>query len=172
VTALALIATALLVCLNGFFVIAEYALVRSRRPRLEALVEENVRGAQLALRQLERINAYISACQVGITMASIGIGALGEPTIAHLLKPGLGNVVGHGAAVAISVVIAYLIITSAHITVGEIVPKFYAIDHAEGVARRVARPLEWFRTLFHPFSVVLGGVSNRILRLVGVDPTA
>jgi CBS domain containing-hemolysin-like protein len=172
VTALALIATLLLVVLNGFFVIAEYALVRTRRPKLEALVDENVRGARQALRQLERINEYISACQVGITMASIGIGALGEPTIAHLLKPALGDVMGHGAAVAISVIVAYLIITSAHITVGEIVPKFYAIDHAEGVARRVARPLEAFRTLFHPFSLVLGGVSNRILRLLGVDPKA
>jgi magnesium and cobalt exporter, CNNM family len=171
VTALALIATALLVLLNGFFVIAEYALVRSRRPRLEALVDEGVRGARHALRQLDNINDYISTSQVGITMTSIGIGALGEPTIAHLLEPALGDALSHGAAVAISVVIAYLIITSAHITVGEIVPKFYAIDHAEGVARRVARPLEWCRLLFHPFSVVLGGVSNRILRLVGVDPS-
>jgi CBS domain containing-hemolysin-like protein len=170
-TALALIATALLVLLNAFFVIAEYALVRSRRPRLEAMADEGVRGARHSLRQLEKINDYISASQVGITMTSIGIGALGEPTVAHLLKPAFGNVVSHGAAVAISVIVAYLIITSAHITVGEIVPKFYAIDHAEGVARRVARPLEWFRGLFHPFSVVLGGVSNRILRLLGVDPS-
>jgi CBS domain containing-hemolysin-like protein len=169
-TALALIATALLVALNGFFVVAEYALVRTRRPRLEALVEDEIRGARLALRQLEQINDYISACQVGITMASIGIGALGEPTIAHLLKPALGDVLGHGAAVVISVIVAYLIITSAHITVGEIVPKFYAIDHAEGVARRVARPLEWFRKLFNPFSFVLGGLSTRILRVLGVDP--
>jgi len=169
-TALALLATAFLVFLNAFFVIAEYALVRSRRPKLEAAKEEGVRGATLALAQLERINDYISTCQVGITMASIGIGALGEPTIAHLFKPVLGGPLGHGAAVAISVIVAYLIITSAHITVGEIVPKFYAIEHAEGVARRVARPLEWFRKAFHPFSLVLGGVSMRILRVVGVQP--
>ncbi|MEA2272589.1 MAG: magnesium and cobalt exporter, family [Solirubrobacteraceae bacterium] len=169
-TAFALLATLFLVFLNGFFVIAEYALVRSRRPKLEAAAEEGVRGARLALRQLESINDYISTAQVGITMSSIGIGALGEPTIAHLLKPVLGGPLGHGAAVAISVIIAYLIITSAHITVGEIVPKFYAIEHAEGVARRVARPLEWFRKVFHPFSLVLGGISNRILRVIGVQP--
>ena len=74
--------------------------------------EDGARGAALALRQLDSINDYISACQVGITMASIGIGAVGEPAIANLLEPSLGNVVAHGVAVAISVAIAYLVITS------------------------------------------------------------
>ena len=97
-----IILTGLLVLLNAFFVIAEYALVRSRRPRLEALTEEGARGARLALHQLDHIGDYIAACQVGVTMCSIAIGALGEPAIAHLLEPLLGPTLGHTAAVVIS----------------------------------------------------------------------
>jgi CBS domain containing-hemolysin-like protein len=172
VNGLKLIFAALLVAINAFFVIAEYALVRSRPARLEALAEEGARGARLALAQIGDIGAYISACQVGITMASIGIGALGEPAIAHLLEPVFGSPLGHGAAVAISVIIAYLLITTVQSTVGEIVPKLYTIQHAEGLARRVARPLRFFRFLFHPFIVVLNASSDRMLRMLGTDPDA
>ncbi|MBV9839460.1 MAG: HlyC/CorC family transporter [Solirubrobacterales bacterium] len=170
--ALFIILTALLVLVNAFFVIAEYALVRSRRARLEALADEGARGARLALSQLEEIGDYIAACQVGITMASIGIGALGEPAIAHLLESAFGGALGHAAAVAISVIIAYLLIISAQSIGGEIVPKLYAIQHAEGVARRIARPMRFFRSLFHPFIVVLNASSNALLRLFGTDPDA
>ena len=100
-----IVLTGLLVLVNAFFVIAEYALVRSRKERLEALADEGARGARLALTQIDNIGDYIAACQVGITMASIGIGALGEPAIAHLLEPLLGSPLGHAAAVAVSVVI-------------------------------------------------------------------
>src|SRR5205823_11351237 len=99
---------------------------------------EGARGARLALKQIDNISEYISACQVGITMASIGIGALGEPAIAHLLEPLLGPALGHAAAVAISVIIAYLLITGAQTTLGELVPKLYVIQRPEGVARRIA----------------------------------
>ena len=133
--ALFIILTGLLVLVNAFFVIAEYAIVRSRRARLEALVDEGARGARLALRQIDDIGDYIAACQVGITMASIGIGALGEPAIAHLFEPLLGSPLGHTAAVAVSVVIAYLLITITQSIIGEIVPKLYTIQHAEGLAR-------------------------------------
>src|SRR3954453_2748756 len=169
-TALLIFLTALLVALNGFFVIAEYALVRSRRARLEQDAEEGLRGAAPAVHQIDEINDYVSRIQVGITMASIGIGAIGEPVFADLLEGVFGDTLSHGISVAISVVLAYLIITSAHIIAGELVPKYYAIGHAEIVARRVARPLEWFRILFTPFSAVLTAVANRVLRLLGVDP--
>jgi CBS domain containing-hemolysin-like protein len=172
VKAVLIVLTGLLVLANGFFVIAEYALVRSRRARLETLVEEGARGARLALTQLEHIGDYISACQVGITMASIGIGALGEPAIAHLLEPVLGHAIGHSAAVAIAVIVAYLLITVAQTIVGEMVPKLYAIQHAEGVARRTARPLQFFRMIFNPFIIVLNASSDRILRMLGTDPDA
>jgi len=172
VKALFIILTALLVLVNAFFVIAEYALVRSRRERLEALSEEGARGARLALSQIDDIGDYIAACQVGITMASIGIGALGEPAIAHLLEPILGGPIGHTAAVALSVVIAYLLITVAQSIIGEIVPKLYTIQHAEGLARRIARPIQFFRILFAPFIVVLNSASESILRMLGTDPNA
>jgi len=170
--ALFIVLTGLLVLVNAFFVIAEYALVRSRRARLEALAEEGARGARLALTQLDEIGDYISACQVGITMASIGIGALGEPAIAHLLEPLLGGALGHTAAVAISVILSYVVITAAQSTIGEIVPKLYAIQHAEGLARLLARPLRFSRLLFHPFIVVLQKSSHSILRMLGTDPNA
>src|SRR5579875_2405557 len=98
-TALFIILTALLVLVNSFFVIGEYALVRSRRERLEAMVDDGARGARLALSLLDEIGDYISTCQVGITMASIGIGALGEPAIAHLFEHAFGGVAGHALAV-------------------------------------------------------------------------
>src|SRR4051812_7303143 len=169
-TALLLFFTAVLIALNAFFVMGEYALVRSRRSRLEAMREEGLRGAALAIAEIDDIGDYISAVHVGITMTSIGIGALGEPVLADLFVEPFGNVVGHGLAVAGSVTIAYLIITSAHIVAGEIVPKLYAIDRAEGVARRLAAPLRFFRRLFSPFIVVLTGISDRILRWIGIDP--
>jgi CBS domain containing-hemolysin-like protein len=169
-TALLLVLTALLIALNAFFVMGEYALVRSRRTRLEAMREEGLRGAALAIHEIDEIGDYISTVQVGITMTSIGIGALGEPVLAEAFEPLFGTAIGHGLAVAISVVIAYLIITSAHIIAGELVPKLYAIDRAEGVARRLAGPLRFFRRLFAPFIVVLTAVSDRILRGIGIDP--
>jgi len=172
VKALFIILTGLLVLANAFFVIGEYALVRSRRARLEALADEGARGARLALSQVDHIGEYISACQVGITMASIGIGALGEPALAHLFEPLLGSPLGHTAAVAVSVVIAYLLITVTQSIIGEIVPKLYTIQHAEGLARRIARPMQFFRWLFHPFILVLNWASNSILRMLGTDPDA
>jgi len=169
VNGLKLIVTLVLIALNAFFVIAEYALVRSRRARLELMREEGLRGAALALRQLDAINEYISAVQIGVTMTSIGIGAVGEPALAHLLEGWLGGTLSHGIAVVLTVIVGYVLITSAQLIAGEMVPKFYAIDRAESVARRVARPLQAFSALFHPFILVLTAVSGRILRLLGVD---
>jgi magnesium and cobalt exporter, CNNM family len=169
VNALKLIFAAVLIAINAFFVIAEYALVRSRRARLEVMREEGAKGARLALEQLGSINEYISAVQIGVTMTSIGIGALGEPALADVLKGALGSTISHGVAIAVAVVVAFLIISSAQLIAGEMVPKFYAIDRAENVARRVARPLRAFSVLFHPFIVGLTAVADRILRVLGVD---
>lgn len=159
----------LLVFINGFFVAAEFSLVRSRRSEMEKLAEDGARGAQQALKSIDRIDEYLSAAQVGITMASIGLGFLGEPAIAELLKPVFGGVVGHGAAVAISVAVAYAIVTAAHVIVGEQAPKMMAITRAEGVLRWTAIPFEWFRVVFHPVIWVLNSSANfvvtRILRI-------
>ena len=123
-------------------------------------------------RELDNIGDYIAACQVGITMASIGIGALGEPALAHVLEPLLGGALGHAAAVAVSVVIAYLLITVTQSVIGEIAPKLYTIQHAEDLARRIARPLRFFRVLFHPLILVLNSASESLLRAIGTDPDA
>jgi CBS domain containing-hemolysin-like protein len=168
-TALYLIAVVLLVLLNGFFVAAEFALVRAKKSKLETMAEEGLGGSAAAVNEIDDISEALAACQLGITLASIGIGFLGEPAIAKLIEPIFGNI-SHGVAVAISIVIAYVITTSAHITIGEQVPKIYAITHAEAVARRVAPPLRAFRRTFRPFVALLNAVSNRLLRLVGVHP--
>src|SRR5919197_3005214 len=149
---LLLVLTALIIAMNGFFVAAEYALVRSRRNKVEALESEGAKGAGLLRLQIDDIDEYIATCQVGITMASIGLGALGEPTIAHLLEKPLGDAASHGVAVVISGAIAYLVLTANHVVFGELVPKIYTVIHAEGVGRRVARPLQFFNRVFKPFS--------------------
>src|ERR687891_1343200 len=107
--ALLLTAVVFFVFMNGFFVASEFALVRSRRSRMEQLAEEGVRGAALAVRQIDRIDEYLSACQLGITMASLAIGFLGEPAIAELSEELLGDALPHGVTLAISLAIAYLV---------------------------------------------------------------
>jgi CBS domain containing-hemolysin-like protein len=169
-TVLLLLGLFVLIGLNGLFVAAEFALVRARESRLEQLRDEKVKGAAQALEQHAQIDEYLAACQVGITMASIGIGFLGEPAIAKLLEDPLGNVVSHGVAVTIALAIAYFLVTSLHITVGEQVPKLYSIAHAEGTARRLSRSLGIFSRAFHPFIGGLNHVSNFMLRRLGVDP--
>ena len=169
---LLLIGVAVLVAANGFFVAAEFALVRTRESRVEAMRDEGRRGAALVLQQIDKIDEYLSACQLGITMASLGIGFLGEPAIASLSRARSASSVSHGVSLAISISIAYLITTALHITVGEQVPKIYAIVHAERTALRVARPLRWFRVAFSPLIWLLNTASNAILRLLGVDPKA
>jgi CBS domain containing-hemolysin-like protein len=159
-----------LVAINGFFVAAEFALVRSRRGKLEQLAKEGESGAESVVRQLDEIDESLSACQVGITMASIGIGFLGEPSLAKLLEPLFGGL-SNGAAVGLSVAIAFALVTAVHISIGEQVPKMLAINDAERIARRVSRPLDWFRAATAPVTMGLSAISNSIVRLFGVDPT-
>jgi CBS domain containing-hemolysin-like protein len=169
-SALLLVLLLLLVAINGFFVAAEFALVRSRRGKIEQLAEEGESGAEAVIEQLDKIDESLSACQVGITMASIGIGFLGEPALAELLEPAFGGL-SHGLAVGLSVAIAFTLVTALHISVGEQVPKMLAIGHAERTARRVSRPLNWFRLITAPVTIALSAFSNAIVRLFGVDPT-
>jgi len=169
-SALLLVLLLLLVAINGFFVAAEFALVRSRRGKIGQLAEEGESGAEEVIEQLDKIDESLSACQIGITMASIGIGGLGEPSLAKLLEPLFGGF-SDGVAVGLSVAIAFALVTAIHISVGEQVPKMLAISHAERTARRTARPLNWFRTATAPVIVALSALSNAIVRLFGVDPT-
>jgi magnesium and cobalt exporter, CNNM family len=166
-TAILLVLLFVLIALNGVFVAAEFALVRSRRSRLEQLASEGTRGAGSVLTQLDDIDEYLSACQLGITMASIGIGFLGEPAVAELIEPIFGSL-SHGVAVAISVAIAYALVTGLHVVVGEQAPKLFAIARPEGSARRLASPLRWFRRVTAPLTVALTWMANGIVHLVGV----
>ncbi len=168
-TGLKLTVAVLLVAVNAFFVIAEYALVRSRRERLQVMSEEGARGAGLALRQFENINQYISAVQIGVTMTSIAIGALGAPTLARALEGAFGTGLSHDVVVVISVILAYVIVTTVQLIFGEMVPKFYAIDRSENVARRIARPLQGFAVLFGPVIGAITVISTGLLKRLGVD---
>ncbi len=168
ITALLLLAVLVLVLLNGFFVAAEFAFVRARKAHLEQEAEQGKRGAALAVKIADDLSRYLSACQLGITLTSLGIGFLGEPAIAAIFEDLIGSSIPHGWSYAISIALAYLISTSLHITIGEQVPKIYSIQKSERVARFVAPPLDLFTRALHPFIQLLNGTSNAILRLLGV----
>ncbi len=170
-TALLLSAVIVLIFANGFFVAAEFALVRARRSKLEELGEEGDRRARLVVTQLDDLSEYLSACQFGITLASLGIGFLGEPAIATLLEPTLEGF-AHAAAAPIAIAIAYILVTAGHITAGEQVPKIYAIVNAEAVAVRVARPLNLFNRVMRPFIHLLNKASSALLRPLGIKDDA
>jgi len=161
----------LLVAINGFFVAAEFAIVRSRRSRLEQLRDEGVGRARMALDQIDHVDQYVATCQVGITLASLGIGFLGEPALAELFEPLFGNFLGHAAAVAVAVALAFTIVTFLHVILGEQAPKMLAIARAERVLLRIAGPLKFFRTALHPLILATNGPANWIVRVFfRVDP--
>ena len=170
-TVLLILAVLLLVLVNGFFVASEFALVRASRGRLDEQARAGLRGAPTAVHQQDDLSRYLAACQFGITLASLGIGFLGEPAIAKLFEPLFGTL-SHGASVALSVIIAYVIVTTIHVIAGEQVPKIYAIVKAEDMARRCARPLGVFEFATRPFVGALNTAANSILRLMRIDPTA
>jgi CBS domain containing-hemolysin-like protein len=170
-TALLLLAVLVLILLNAFFVAAEFALVRSRKAHLETDAEEGKRGAKQAVRIMDNLSRYLSAVQVGITLTSLGIGFIGEPAIGKLFQDAIGTKVSHDVAYAISFAVAYLITTALHITFGEQVPKIYAIQKAEPMARITAAPLALFTRIFSPFISILNAASNGILKLLGVRTT-
>lgn len=169
--ALTVIAALLLVVLNGFFVAAEFSLARSRLVRLDGRADEGSRVSRLAARQVREIDRYLAACQLGITLASLGLGWLGEPAFAALVEPALEAAgVGHAPSALIGVIIAFVIITALHVVVGELAPKTLAIRLPEATATGAARPLEWFRLLFSPAIHILNGAGNWLVRRFGVEP--
>jgi CBS domain containing-hemolysin-like protein len=170
-TALLLLAVLVLILLNAFFVAAEFALVRSRKAHLEHDAAEGKRGALIAVSIMDDLSRYLSAVQVGITLTSLGIGFIGEPAIGSIFEDLIGQDVSHSVRYAISFALAYLITTALHITFGEQIPKIYAIQKAEGMARVTARPLQLFTKVFSPFITVLNLASNAVLRLLGVRTT-
>ncbi len=161
-----------LVFLNGFFVAAEFAIVKVRATQIEPLMRRGNRRATMAQEVITHLDAYLSATQLGITLTSLGLGWMGEPFVAHLLEPVfVWFGVSQPALVStISFALGFLIITFLHIVLGELAPKSLAIQKAQRVTLAVAQPLHWFFVLFRPFIWGLNGTANFLLRQVGIDP--
>ncbi|HUG01761.1 MAG TPA: hemolysin family protein [Longimicrobiales bacterium] len=165
----------LLVAANGFFVAAEFSLVGSRRTRIEALAREGNRLAGFARRALKRLDHYLSATQLGITLASIGLGFVAESTIAAVLIQlfvGLDDPWNVVASHAVAGTIAFAVITVLHIVLGELAPKSLAITAPETVAMWTAAPLMAFAWVLAPFIYVLNGLANRLLQAIGQEPVS
>src|SRR5258708_10979271 len=158
---------------NGFFVAAEFALVSVRRTRLEARAAAGSRRAQAALRLIDNPTFFISATQLGITIASLALGWIGEPTVATLLEPIAAAVAPPGRAAAIAhvfaIVLAFASITFLHIVLGELMPKMFALERAEGLALVVSRPLELFAKVFRPFIFVFNRTGQTLARVLGFE---
>jgi len=169
-----LLLVAFLVLLNGFFVAAEFALVKVRQTRLTQLVQEGDKRAGYAQRVTSQLDAYLSACQVGITLASLGLGWVGEPAIAHMVvEPLLGYLqLPDYLTSAIAFGVAFAIITFLHIVLGELAPKSLAIQKAESTSLWVAMPLMVFYKLLYPAIYVLNGTANRLLKRFGLEPVS
>jgi magnesium and cobalt exporter, CNNM family len=164
-----------LVLLNGFFVAAEFALVKIRRSQLETMAAEGNRHAAISHHVVENLNAYLSACQLGITLASLGLGWLGEPFLARLLQPvfSLAGIESAAVVTSVSFALAFSLITFLHITLGEQVPKILAIQKALGTTLFVSPPLRLFYVVFKPFIWFLNVSSNLILKyILRIQPAA
>lgn len=161
----------LLVLMNGFFVASEFALVAVRRPRIASLAEDGNRRAVRLLRVLDRLNAFISATQLGITLASLALGWLGEPVIAELLAIPLQGHVTETTIHIVAVSVAFTVITFLHIVLGELAPKTFALERAEQVALGVAFPLEIFYRVFAWPIRLLDWAGTFTVRALGLRPT-
>ncbi|QKG85167.1 HlyC/CorC family transporter [Kroppenstedtia pulmonis] len=162
----------LLVFLNGFFVASEFAIVKVRATRIAQLSAEGHRQAKAAQKVIAKMDAYLSATQLGITLASLGLGWIGEPAIARLIVEPILNAlpleIPQWLVSTFSFTIAFAIITFMHIVLGEMAPKSLAIRRSEGTTLWTATPLDWFYKLFYPVITLLNGAANMILRWVGV----
>jgi CBS domain containing-hemolysin-like protein len=168
-TILNLLLAILLLGLNAFYVAAEFALVKSRGFRIDAMAEDNRFGARLLQKMMGNLEAYLACCQLGITMASLGLGWVGEPTVSALLTPLLVPLGITDAALHFtSFLVGFLVFSSLHIVVGEQVPKTLAIREPVMVSQWIAYPLHVSFLLFYPLNWLLNAASRSILRMLGV----
>ncbi len=161
-----------LVLLNALFVAAEFAFVRVRPTRLTQLIAEGNHKAESANHCVNHLDAYLSVSQLGITLSSLGLGWLGEPAVASLLKPLLTRWgIGSPALVtSISFIVAFSLITFVHVVFGELAPKSLAIQKAENIALGLARPMQFFYRLFYPAVMLLNGTANWFIMRLGFEP--
>ncbi len=170
-----LVGVVLLVLMNGYFVAAEFSLVTIRWTRVEQLVEEKKFGAPAVHYAVENLDDVIAATQLGITFASLALGWIGEPALAHLIEPlfhWLPGLVGVAATHAVAVTIAFILITFLHVVLGELAPKAIALQRSEDVALMIAAPLLVFARLFRPFIDLMNGTGNWVVRQLHLPPIA
>jgi CBS domain containing-hemolysin-like protein len=168
----------LLVLANGFFVATEFALVSVRRTRMQQLAADGNRRAHQVLSELHQLDTYIAATQLGITIASLGLGWIGEPAVATLIEPLIGSLgfipeATRGAIThTVSFAIAFSIITTLHIVLGELAPKSIALQRPEQTALWAAAPIHYFYLALRPAIVFLNTIGNAAVRLLGVEPAS
>src|SRR5258705_3898117 len=160
-----------LVCANGLFVAAEFSIVTVRKTRIDQLIAEGHRGARAVRRAVSAPDRYIAATQLGITMASLGLGWIAEPALASVFEPALSFLPTHLAvatAHSIAVAIAFAIITAAEIVFGELAPKWIALERPEARAIWLVQPLELFMQIFSPFIRVVHATAQGVIRMLGL----
>lgn len=167
----------LLVLLNAFFVAAEFALVSIRRTRIEEMVQQKKPGARAVQKAQQNTNESLAAAQIGITLASLGLGWVGEPALARFMDPlaalipisaNWSNVTAH----ALSAIVAFGVITLLHVVIGEQIPKSMALQQSERIALVIAQPTLWVIALLRPGVWAMNGISNLLLRLMGFRPVS
>ncbi|MBQ3033105.1 MAG: HlyC/CorC family transporter, partial [Deferribacterales bacterium] len=163
-----------LVFLNGFFVLSEFAIVKVRRSRLEELVKNGKSNAKLALAISGKLDSYLSATQLGITLSSLALGWIGEPAVARLLEKPFSKLFGDNTVLihSVSFVIAFTFITLLHVVAGELIPKSIAIARSEKASLAVARPLHGFWILFYPLIKLFDKLSAFFLARMGIKPAS
>ena len=163
----------ILVMINGFFVAAEFSLVSVRKTRIAERIARGDTSAKAIQKAISDPDRFIAATQLGITLASLGLGWSGEPALSHLIEPLLGwlpgQIAGVAAQIAAASIIAFVLITGMHVIIGELMPKSIALQRPERTALLVARPTLLVEQLFRPFIWVLNGTGNFLLRLLGFD---
>lgn len=173
-TVIGIAAVIVLVAANGLFVATEFSYVAVRRTRIEQLANEGQARARLLLASLHDLDNYIAATQLGITMSSLALGWVGEPALAHVIKPPVESVfsgwAATGVAHGIAVAIAFILITSLHIVMGELAPKTLALQRTEAVALWVAVPIAAFNRIFRPFIWVMNEAGRAVVRPFGIGP--
>ena len=156
---------------NGFFVASEFAMVKVRKTRIEQLVNEGNFNAKIALEALKDLDKFIAAVQLGVTISSIGLGWVGEGTLAHIIEPVFSFLPGIGQNIAthtMSVSIAFALITFFHVVLGELIPKSIALEYTEKTALWVARPMQILTYIFNPFIWLLNGFGNLVLKAMNI----
>lgn len=160
-----------LVLLNGFFVLSEFSIVKVRRSKLEEMIKDKKPNAKKALDVTSKLDTYLSACQLGITLSSLALGWIGEPAIAKILEIPLTNLgITQTLVHTIAFIIAFATITLLHVVLGELVPKSIAITIADKVVLWIARPLHLFWLLFLPFIKTFDFLAAISLKIIGIKP--